>query len=122
MRANFLTLRESEFVTAANAIGVARKRVIIRHLLPNTVGPIVVASTLLVGTAIIAESSLSFLGLGFPPDVPTWGRMLFDAQNYLEILPILALTPGFFIFITVISINYLGDGLRDAIDPQLRSR
>lgn len=122
VRANFLTLRESEFITAANATGVTRGRVILRHLLPNTVGPIIVASTLLVGTAIIAESSLSFLGLGFPPDTPTWGRMLFDAQNYLEILPIMALAPGFFIFITVFSINYLGDGLRDAFDPQLRSR
>lgn len=122
VRANFLTLRESEFVVAAHATGVERSRVILRHLLPNTIGPIVVASTLLVGSAIITESSLSFLGLGFPPDVPTWGRMLHDAKNYLGIMPILVLAPGLCIFATVFSINAVGDGLRDAVDPQLRSR
>lgn len=122
VRANFLSLREAEFTTAARALGLPRHRIIRRHLLPNTLGPIIVAATLAVGAAIITESSLSFLGLGFPPDTPTWGRMLFDAQNFVEFAPAMALAPGLFIFLTVLSINYVGDGLRDAFDPQLRSR
>jgi peptide/nickel transport system permease protein len=81
-----------------------------------------VAATLAVGSAIITESSLSFLGLGFPPDTPTWGRMLFEAQNFVEFTPSMALFPGLFIFVTVLSINYIGDGLRDALDPQLRAK
>ncbi|NEO24785.1 ABC transporter permease subunit, partial [Moorena sp. SIO4A5] len=84
--------------------------------------PVIVAATLAVGNAIITESTLSFLGLGFPPDVPTWGRMLFDAQNYIEIAPHMAIFPGLAIFLTVLSINYIGDGLRDALDPQTRRK
>lgn len=122
VRANFLVLREAEFITAAHAVGVPQRRLILRHLLPNTLGPVIVAATLAVGSAIITESSLSFLGLGFPPDTPTWGRMLFEAQNFVEFTPSMALFPGLFIFVTVLSINYIGDGLRDALDPQLRSR
>ncbi|MBX3014795.1 MAG: ABC transporter permease [Caldilineaceae bacterium] len=122
VRANFLVLREAEFITAAHAVGVPEGRIIRRHLLPNTLGPVIVAATLAVGSAIITESSLSFLGLGFPPDTPTWGRMLFEAQNFVEFTPSMALFPGFFIFITVLSINYIGDGLRDALDPQLRTQ
>ncbi len=122
VRANFLSLREAEFITAAHALGIPRQRVILRHLLPNTLGPVIVAATLSVGSAIITESSLSFLGLGFPPDTPTWGRMLFDAQNFVEFAPSMALFPGLFIFLTVLSINYVGDGLRDAFDPQLRGQ
>lgn len=122
VRANFLVLREAEFVTAAHAVGVPQRRLILRHLLPNTLGPVIVAATLAVGSAIITESSLSFLGLGFPPDTPTWGRMLFEAQNFVEFTPSMALFPGLFIFVTVLSINYIGDGLRDALDPQLRAK
>lgn len=122
VRGNVLVLREVEFVAAARAVGVPRHRIIIRHILPNTLGPLVVAATLAVGAAIITESSLSFLGLGFPPDTPTWGRMLFEAQNYIEFTPSMAVFPGLFIFLTVLSINYIGDGLRDSLDPQLRGR
>jgi peptide/nickel transport system permease protein len=122
VRANFLSLREAEYITAAHALGLSRQRIVLRHLLPNTLGPVIVAATLAVGSAIITESSLSFLGLGFPPDTPTWGRMLFDAQNYVEFAPAMVIFPGLFIFLTVFSINYVGDGLRDALDPQLRSR
>lgn len=122
VRGNVLVLREVEFVAAARASGVPGRRIILRHILPNTLGPIVVAATLAVGAAIITESSLSFLGLGFPPDTPTWGRMLFDAQNYIEFTPSMAVFPGLFIFLTVLSINYVGDGLRDALDPRLRGR
>jgi peptide/nickel transport system permease protein len=118
VRASFLTTREQDFVTAAKAIGASSKRLIWVHILPNVLSPVIVAATLAVGTAIITESTLSFLGLGFPPDVPTWGRMLYDAQNYLETAPYLALFPGLAIFLTVLSINAVGDGLRDALDPQ----
>ena len=120
VRANFLKLREMEFVTAANALGAQPGRIIWIHLLPNVLSVIIVAATLAVGNAIITESTLSFLGLGFPPDVPTWGRMLFDAQNYLTSAPYMALFPGLAIFLTVLSINYIGDGLRDALDPKTR--
>jgi peptide/nickel transport system permease protein len=122
VRASFLSLRETDFVLAARALGIPRRRIILRHILPNTLGPIIVSATLAVGAAILAESSLSFLGLGFPPDTPTWGRMLFEAQNYIEFNPSMALFPGLCIFLTVLSINYIGDGLRDALDPQLRER
>jgi peptide/nickel transport system permease protein len=118
VRASFLTTREQDFVTAAKAIGASSQRLIWVHILPNVLSPVIVAATLAVGTAIITESTLSFLGLGFPPDVPTWGRMLYDAQNYLETAPYLALFPGLAIFLTVLSINAVGDGLRDALDPQ----
>ncbi|MFM6354663.1 MAG: ABC transporter permease, partial [Planktothrix sp.] len=112
--------KEQDFVTAAKAIGASSHRLIWLHILPNVLSPVIVAATLAVGTAIITESTLSFLGLGFPPDVPTWGRMLYDAQNYLETAPYLALFPGLAIFLTVLSINAIGDGLRDALDPQSR--
>ncbi len=119
VRAGFLSTREKEFVVAARCIGAPAVRQITRHILPNVVSPVIVAGTLAIGSAIIAESTLSFLGLGFPPDVPTWGRMLFDAQNYLTIAPWMAIFPGLLIFLAVLSINYVGDGLRDALDPQL---
>ncbi|MBF2018644.1 MAG: ABC transporter permease [Hydrococcus sp. C42_A2020_068] len=120
VRANFLKLREMEFVMAATAIGARPSRLIWVHLFPNVLSVIIVAATLAVGNAIITESTLSFLGLGFPPDVPTWGRMLYDAQNYLTSAPHMALFPGLAIFLTVLSINYIGDGLRDALDPKTR--
>ncbi|RMG14451.1 MAG: ABC transporter permease [Cyanobacteria bacterium J055] len=118
VRAEFLTLRSMEFVMAARSLGASPWRIVTVHLLPNVLGTITVAATLAVGTVIITESTLSFLGLGFPPDVPTWGRMLYDARNYLETAPHMAIFPGAAIFLTVLSINFIGDGLRDAIDPK----
>ena len=118
VRAQFLSLREKEFVEAARALGASPLRIVARHLVPNSMGPVIVAGTIDVALAIIAESTLSFLGLGFPPDIPTWGRILFDAKDYLDVAPHWALFPGTAIFLTVLSINYLGDGLRDALDPR----
>ncbi len=120
VRGSFLSLKQREFVEAATCIGVSRPAIMFRHILPNTMGPIIVAATLSVGSAIITESVLSFLGLGFPPDTPTWGRLLYDGQNYLAMAPWMVLFPGFFIFLTVLSINFMGDGLRDALDPRQR--
>ena len=118
VRGNFLKLREMEFVSAAKAIGAKPSRLIWIHLFPNVLNVIIVASTLAVGNAIITESTLSFLGLGFPPDVPTWGRMLFEAKDFLTTAPHMAIFPGMAIFLTVLSINYIGDGLRDTLDPK----
>ncbi len=118
VRAQFLSLREKEFVEAARALGASRLRQVVRHILPNSLGPVIVAATIDVAAAIIAESTLSFLGLGFPPDIPTWGRILYDAKDYLDIAPHWALFPGAAIFLTVLSINFIGDGLRDALDPR----
>jgi len=118
VRAQFLSLREKEFVEAARGLGAPPLRQVVRHILPNAMGPVIVAGSLDVATAIIAESTLSFLGLGFPPDIPTWGRILFDAKDNLDFAPHWALFPGTAIFLTVLSINYIGDGLRDALDPR----
>ena len=118
VRASFLAMKEKEFVEAARSIGATRSNLIFRHILPNVLSPVIVAATLGVGQAIITESSLSFLGLGFPSDVPTWGRMLFEAKDYLQLAPHESLIPGTMIFLTVLSINYMGDGLRDALDPR----
>jgi peptide/nickel transport system permease protein len=121
VRAQFLSLKQKEFVEAARAVGNPDGRIIWKHILPNVLSPVLVAATIGVGGAILTESTLSFLGLGFPPDVPTWGRLLFDAQNYIEIAPHWVFFPGFLIFLTVLSINYIGDGLRDALDPRKTS-
>jgi peptide/nickel transport system permease protein len=118
VRAQFLSLREQQFVEAARGLGAPPFRQVVRHILPNAMGPVIVAGTIDVAAAIIAESSLSFLGLGFPPDIPTWGRILFDAKDNLDFAPHWALFPGTAIFLTVLSINYIGDGLRDALDPR----
>ena len=118
VRAQFLSLREKEFVEAARALGATTTRQVIRHILPNSLGPVIVAGTIDVAAAIIAESTLSFLGLGFPPDIPTWGRLLFDAKDYLDFAPHWALFAGGAIFLTVLAINFIGDGLRDALDPR----
>ena len=111
VRGNILRLREMEFVKAAIAMGASSIHIIWRHLLPNVLNLIIVAASLAVGNAIITESTLSFLGLGFPPDVPTWGQMLYTAKDYLETAPLMAVFPGLAIFITVLSVNYLGDGI-----------
>jgi peptide/nickel transport system permease protein len=118
VRAAFLSLKEKEFVEAAVALGTPPLRMVIRHVLPNALSPVIVAASLGVGSAILAESSLSFLGLGFPPDMPTWGRLLFDAKDYLDSAPHWALFPGSMLFVVVLSINYVGDGLRDALDAR----
>ena len=118
VRAAFLSLKEKEFVEAAVALGTPPLRMVLRHILPNALSPVIVAASLGVGAAILAESSLSFLGLGFPPDMPTWGRLLFDAKDHLDSAPHWALSPGTMIFLVVLSINYVGDGLRDALDTR----
>jgi peptide/nickel transport system permease protein len=118
VRAEFLRLKEKEFVEAARSIGAKRSTMMFRHILPNVFSQIIVAATLAVGAAIITESTLSFLGLGFPSDVPTWGRMLYEAKDFFQFYPHEALFPGLVIFLTVLSINYIGDGLRDALDPR----
>jgi peptide/nickel transport system permease protein len=118
VRAQFFSLREKEFVEAARALGASTARQVIHHILPNALGPVIVAGTIEVAAAIIAESTLSFLGLGFPPDIPTWGRLLYDSKDYLDIAPHWALFPGAAIFLTVLTINFIGDGLRDTLDPR----
>jgi peptide/nickel transport system permease protein len=118
VRAQFFALREKEFVEAARALGASRIRLMVRHILPNALGPVIVAGTIDVAAAIIAESTLSFLGLGFPPDIPTWGRILFDAKDTIDVAPHWALFAGGAIFLAVLAINFIGDGLRDALDPR----
>jgi peptide/nickel transport system permease protein len=118
VRAQFFSLREKEFVEAARALGASTSRQVVRHILPNALGPVIVAGTIDVAAAIIAESTLSFLGLGFPPDIPTWGRILYDSKEYLDIAPYWAMFPGAAIFLAVLCINFIGDGLRDALDPR----
>ena len=118
VRAQFFSLREKEFVEAARALGASTPRQVWRHILPNSLGPVIVAATIDVAAAIIAESTLSFLGLGFPPDIPTWGRILYDARDYMDLAMHWALFPGLAIFLTVLTINFIGDGLRDALDPR----
>jgi peptide/nickel transport system permease protein len=118
VRAQFFALREKEFVEAARALGASTLRVVVRHILPNALGPVIVAGTIDVAAAIILESTLSFLGLGFPADIPTWGRILYDAKDNLDVAPHWALFAGGAIFLAVLSINFIGDGLRDALDPR----
>jgi peptide/nickel transport system permease protein len=118
VRAQFFSLREKEFVEAARALGASVPRQVVRHILPNSLGPVIVAGTIDVAAAIIAESTLSFLGLGFPPDIPTWGRILYDGRDFMDIAWHWAMFPGLAIFITVLTINFIGDGLRDALDPR----
>ena len=122
VRGDVLTIKEREFVLAAKSIGTPSSRIILRHILPNVLSPIMVSATIGIANAIITESALSFLGLGFPSDFPTWGRLLFDATDYLQSFPERVLWPGVAISFTVLSVNYLGDGLRDALDPRIRGR
>jgi peptide/nickel transport system permease protein len=122
VRASFLSLREQEFTLAAIAIGAPNIRIIFRHILPNTIGPIIVAATLGVAEAIVAESALSYLGLGIQVPIPSWGGMLNLAQNQVESAPWLSIFPGLMIFIAVLCINFVGDGLHDALDPRRLQR
>ena len=122
VRGQFLGLRGLEFVLAARATGASDTRVVLRHVLPNALAPVLVAATFGVANAILIEAALSFLGLGVQPPTPSWGNMLTDAQSLtvLERMPWLWVPPGFMILISVLSINFIGDGLRDALDPSLR--
>ncbi len=117
VRAAFLTIREMEFVEAARCVGASNLRIMVRHILPNAVGPVIVEATLEVGYAILEESGLSFLGFGVQPPAASWGNLLSNAQQHLTKYPWLAIFPGVMIFLTIISVNYIGDGLRDAFDP-----
>jgi peptide/nickel transport system permease protein len=122
VRGEVLALKEREYVLASRSIGAPSRRIIFRHILPNVVSPVMVAATLGIAEAIITESVLSFLGLGFPPDFPTWGRLLYDGLQYMQLYPERVIWPGLAISLTVLSVNYIGDGLRDALDPKLRGR
>jgi peptide/nickel transport system permease protein len=122
VRGQVLALKEREFVLAAQSIGTPSRRVILRHIIPNVISPVMVAATLGIAGAIITESVLSFLGLGFPPDFPTWGRLLYDGVEYMQLYPARVIWPGLAISLTVLSVNYIGDGLRDALDPRIRGR
>jgi peptide/nickel transport system permease protein len=117
VRAIFLYLREMEYVTAASALGASTLMIMVSEILPNGFGPIIVEATLEVGYAIMLESGLSFLGFGIMPPTPSWGNLLSNAQEHLIEYPWLAIFPGLMIFFTIISINFIGDGLRDALDP-----
>ena len=120
VRGEVLAVKQREFVLAARAVGTRPHRIIARHLLPNALSPITVSATLGIAQAIITESALSFLGLGFPSDFPTWGRLLYDGVPFLGLTPARVIWPGLAISLTVLSINYMGDGLRDAMDPRVR--
>jgi peptide/nickel transport system permease protein len=117
VRATFLALREMEFVTSARCVGASNLRIILRHILPSAIGPIIVEATLEIGYAIMEEAGLSFLGFGIQPPTPSWGNLLSNAPEHLTKHPWLAIFPGIMIFLTIISVNYIGDGLRDAFDP-----
>ncbi|MCY4655408.1 MAG: ABC transporter permease [Gammaproteobacteria bacterium] len=120
VRGETLSLKEREFVKAAVSVGASNWSIVFRHILPNMLSPIMVSATLGVANAIITESTLSFLGLGFPPDFPTWGRLLFDGANFITLAPERVIWPGLAISLVVLSVNYIGDALRDAIDPRRR--
>lgn len=122
VRGDILAIKEREFVLAAQSIGTSPSKMITRHLLPNVLSPIMVSATLGLATAIITESALSFLGLGFPPDFATWGKILNDSVPRMVNFPERVILPGLMISLTVLSVNYIGDGLRDALDPRVRGR
>ncbi|MBR0113893.1 MAG: ABC transporter permease, partial [Firmicutes bacterium] len=120
-RATVLTVRNQEYVESARAIGLSTPQIIISHILPNSLSPIIVQTTLRVASAIISASSLSFLGLGIPAPNPEWGSMLSGGRKFIRDYPYMTLYPGLAIMITVLSLNLLGDGLRDALDPKLKN-
>jgi peptide/nickel transport system permease protein len=115
-----LSLKQQEFVVAARCVGVPSQSIVVRHLLPNAMAPMIVATTLGAGMAINAETALSFLGLGIQPPSSSWGTLLFNAQTYIWNDPWIAVFPGIFIFLALLSLNFVGDGLRDALDPRMR--
>ena len=121
VRAEFLSLKENEYILAARSIGTPTGQIIFRHILPNSMAPIVVAATLAVAVAILSEAYISFLGMGVQPPTATWGNMLDGSYNHIETAPWLWIFPGLLILLTVLSINFVGDGLRDALDPRSRN-
>ncbi len=121
MRASILTVREMEYIEAARSINASDARIILIHIIPNAIAPIIVNVTMGIGTCIMAGAALSFVGLGAQPPIPEWGAMISDARNYMRGHATLALYPGICIMITVLAFNLLGDGLRDALDPRLKS-
>lgn len=122
VRGEFLSLKEREYVLAARTIGARNWRIMFRHILPNAAGPIIVSATLLVGANIITESVLSFFGFGIQPPVSSWGSMITNGQGLIDVQPLLVFIPGLLIFFTVLCINLVGDGLRDALDPYMTER
>ncbi len=120
VRGSVLSVKEKEFVEAAISVGTRQFTIVWQHILPNVLSPIIVSATLGVASAILTESALSFLGLGFPSNVPTWGRLLFENKDFITQNPWLVIWPGMFISLTILSINFIGDGLRDALDPRQR--
>ena len=118
VRADIMSLRQRDFVIAARALGVPNSRIIVRHMLPNVLGPVIVLASLGVGSIIILESALSFLGLGVRPPIPSWGGILADGRAFILRYPHIAIFPGIMIVITVLAFNFIGDGLRDALDPR----
>ena len=120
VRGSVLSIKQKEFVEASVSVGTNESRILSRHIFPNVLSPIIVSATLGIAAAIITESALSFLGLGFPSDVPTWGRLLYDGKDFMTFTPWVILWPGLLISLTVLSINFIGDGLRDALDPRTR--
>ena len=120
VRGSVLSIKEKEFVEAAVSVGTREPVILWQHILPNVLSPIIVSATLGVAAAILTESALSFLGLGFPSNVPTWGRLLFENKDFITQNPWLVIWPGLFISLTILSINFIGDGLRDALDPRQR--
>lgn len=121
-RATVLSLRDQDFVQAVRALGAGDRRILIRHLVPNAMAPLLVLTTVTFGQALIAESGLSFLGLGAQPPTPTWGSMLSESRNFIQQAPWLPIFPGLVIMLAVLALNVLGDGVRDAMDPKLRGR
>jgi len=121
VRGDVLAIKEEEFVLAARSIGTGGRKIVTRHILPNVLSAVTVAASLGVASAIITESALSFLSLGFPADFPTWGRLLFDAKDLITSQPARIIWPGVMISLVVMSVTFIGDGLRDALDPKLRS-
>jgi peptide/nickel transport system permease protein len=120
VRGEVLSVKERDFIIAARGLGASDAAILRRHILPNVLSPVLVSATFSIATAIITESALSFLGLGFPPDFPTWGRLLFDGKDFLTLTPTMVLWPGLLISLTVLCVNFIGDGLRDALDPRVR--
>lgn len=121
VRGEVLKLKNTDFVEAARALGASNARIMVRHLVPNALAPVIVAATLAVGGAILTEAALSYLGFGIQPPTPSWGNMLQNAQDFIWRTPLLAFWPGLMIFLTVLCFNFFGDGLRDALDPRLRT-
>jgi peptide/nickel transport system permease protein len=122
VRSVVISIRERPYVEAAHSIGTTSRRIMTRHLLPNTIAPLIVQATYTGAAAVLTEAGLSFLGAGSPPNIPSWGNMMAEGRSYFQIAIWIILFPGMFLAMTVLAVNLLGDGLRDALDPRLRRR